>query len=331
MGIYWRIYASRLHAINDYTIATCGLTLNAILVWLVINRSAKEMKIYSKILLQTCIIDFALLTFIMAVQPIYLVHDGWNLLVSNGPFRAITHPWNYMLMATWFFIVYFSIVSNCVPFIYRYLVICKLKVISAFQYFLMLVGCAYVIVLYICMLTWSTYPREAQRNRNYTEVIEILGMNIHNSSQFQIGLMMKTQSIPWAITCAFIITMEVISYSIIAVCGIKIRKFVQCTSRMSQQTDRQLEVHRQISFVLIMQTLMPILEMSTSLFCMILSITLDTKANVYAAMFAIMPFHWVPLFNPVVTIWVIKPYRKFFSFSAIHHTSSETSVLGYKD
>ncbi|KAI1708761.1 serpentine type 7TM GPCR chemoreceptor str domain-containing protein [Ditylenchus destructor] len=267
------------------------------------------MKIYSKILLQTCFIDFALLTFVGSVQPIYIVSDGWNLMVPNGPFRTIGQPWNFLLMASWFFMVHFSISTNCVPFIYRYLVICRSRSVSAFHYFLMLVACAFVITVYFCLLTWSTYPPEEQQNRNYTSVIEILGMNLDHPSQFRVGLMATSKSIPWMLTCTYIITMHVISYSIIIMCGLKIRKFV----RRESQSSRKREVNRQLNFILMLQALMPIVELSTSVICMITSMVSDSKSNVYGIVFATIPLHWVPLFNPIVTIWVIKPYRRVFT------------------
>ncbi|KAI1710557.1 serpentine type 7TM GPCR chemoreceptor srd domain-containing protein [Ditylenchus destructor] len=288
----WRL-TSQLHTINEYSVAICGFCLNILLIWLILKKSVKEMKIYSKILLQTCFIDFVLLTFIGSVQPIYIVSDGWNLMVPNGPFRTIGHPWNFLLMASWFFMVHISISTNCVPFIYRYLVICRSRAVSAFQYFLMLVACALVITVYFCLLTWSTYPPEEQQNRNYTAVIQILGMKLDHPSQFRVGLMTTSKSITWLLTCTYITEYGIRSN--------RISDFHAC----SQLFDYSCVWHKNTK---VCSTRIAELTKTRS--------ESTTKLYSNIAVFATIPLHWVPLFNPIVTIWVIKPYRRVFTCTA---------------
>ncbi|KAI1708104.1 serpentine type 7TM GPCR chemoreceptor srd domain-containing protein [Ditylenchus destructor] len=272
------------------------------------------MKVYSKILLQTCIIDFLVLAVIGFVQPIYVVYDGWNMLVPNGPFRNVGHPWNYILMASWFYSVHLSITSNCVPFIYRYLLICRSKIVSSVKYFLMLFVCCLVVLSYMALLAWSSYPREAQRNAmatgNYSDLFEQLGRN-GDPTEFKIGLMMKTNSIPWEVTCAYLISIESFSYIIILICGLKIQKCIKENTCPSQLSTRAKEASRQLNIILMLQTLLPILEMTVNLTCLLVSIFSGSSANVFAVVFALLPIHWVPLLNPLITIIVVKPYRNF--------------------
>ncbi|KAI1704777.1 serpentine type 7TM GPCR chemoreceptor srd domain-containing protein [Ditylenchus destructor] len=274
----------------------------------------------------------------IAKQAIYVVRRGWNLLIPNGPLRTISHPWCYVLQASWFYMIYFSIITNCVPFIYRYLIICRMKTLSAFHYFLMLAGCGLVVAIYMILHTWSTYPHEEYlQEQNYSIVIELLGSDL-DPSEFKIGLMMKAHSSKWALACAYISAFEAITYVIIVVCGIKIKNFVKQSAYQTRQNARAQEAHRQLALVMILQSVLPIVELSSTIMCNIVSNLADSLAdssgNIYMSVFLLIPFHWVPLLNPVVTIWVIKPYRNFFircgnkrirptsTFGATSHTAT---------
>ncbi|KAI1703416.1 serpentine type 7TM GPCR chemoreceptor srd domain-containing protein [Ditylenchus destructor] len=299
---------SSLNSVHDCIVVGLGLTLNILLAWLILMRSVKEMQVYSKVLMQTCILDIFLLIVIGIVQPIYVLHNGWNMLVVNGPLRTVDHPWNHIQMAAWFFAHTFSIISNCVPFVYRYFLICRSKVMSSIPYLLMLFTCVLLLVPYMCLLTWATYPREVQIGANYTEVIELLGMNV-DPAKFRVGLMMTTDSVPWALTSCYIVTLETISYTIIIVCGLKLQKFVR--ESMRQNRPRMVEVNHQLNRVLVLQTLLPITELCVSLSCYLTSTLSGAGASVFAVVFALLPFHWIPLLNPLITILVVKPYRNF--------------------
>uniref|UniRef100_A0A914KQP5 G_PROTEIN_RECEP_F1_2 domain-containing protein n=1 Tax=Meloidogyne incognita TaxID=6306 RepID=A0A914KQP5_MELIC len=48
-----------------------GLTLNCILIWLIIRKSPKEMRVFSHILMQTCCADLIMLTINLLAQPIW--------------------------------------------------------------------------------------------------------------------------------------------------------------------------------------------------------------------------------------------------------------------
>ncbi|KAI1699572.1 hypothetical protein Ddc_18498 [Ditylenchus destructor] len=118
---------------------------------------------------------------------------------------------------------------------------------SSIPYILMLFTCVLLLVPYMCLLTWATYPREVQIGANYTEVIELLGMNV-DPAKFRVGLMITTDSVPWALTSCYIVTLETISYTIIIVCGLKLQKFVRESIR--QNRPRMMEVNHQLNRVL---------------------------------------------------------------------------------
>lgn len=61
---------------------------------------------------------------------------------------------------------------------------------SLLNYFILLMLCAVAILVYIGLLTWSTYPHDASQNVNITAIAELIGLS-NDLPEFQIGLMMK--------------------------------------------------------------------------------------------------------------------------------------------
>ena len=53
-----------------FILATSGLILNFLLIWMILCFTMKEMQIYNRILLQTCIVDVIAISFFAIVQPV---------------------------------------------------------------------------------------------------------------------------------------------------------------------------------------------------------------------------------------------------------------------
>lgn len=59
-----------LVAANNYGVLVIGTLTNALNIWLVVGHTSREMKVYSRILLQTCIVDSLLLAMTALIQPV---------------------------------------------------------------------------------------------------------------------------------------------------------------------------------------------------------------------------------------------------------------------
>jgi hypothetical protein len=60
----------RAHQINAYACFAIGTSLNATLVWLVVSKSDDELRAYSRILLQTVLLNLLYLTIFAAYIPV---------------------------------------------------------------------------------------------------------------------------------------------------------------------------------------------------------------------------------------------------------------------
>uniref|UniRef100_A0A915DBF8 G-protein coupled receptors family 1 profile domain-containing protein n=1 Tax=Ditylenchus dipsaci TaxID=166011 RepID=A0A915DBF8_9BILA len=61
---------SLVHEFNAYLCFSLSFFLNILLMWLISKKSTKEMKQYSLIILQTCIIDLCLASVGALIQPV---------------------------------------------------------------------------------------------------------------------------------------------------------------------------------------------------------------------------------------------------------------------
>lgn len=60
----------QLHRINAYTCLLVGVPLNSALAWLIVRRSNDELRVYSRILLQTAVIDLLFLNIFALYIPV---------------------------------------------------------------------------------------------------------------------------------------------------------------------------------------------------------------------------------------------------------------------
>ena len=59
-----------VHSVNAMAALVSGSVLNGLAIALIVWRTPKEMRVYSRILLQTCGIDLLLLTVNLVTQPV---------------------------------------------------------------------------------------------------------------------------------------------------------------------------------------------------------------------------------------------------------------------
>jgi hypothetical protein len=59
---------STAHLWNSMLCPPLGFVLNMLLLWLILRRTPKEMVVHSRVLLQTCVCDFLLLTMQSGAQ-----------------------------------------------------------------------------------------------------------------------------------------------------------------------------------------------------------------------------------------------------------------------
>lgn len=59
---------------NGYVVFALGTLLNSTLIWLIVRKSSRELRLYSRILLQVAVIDIADLVLTFLLMPVCLCY-----------------------------------------------------------------------------------------------------------------------------------------------------------------------------------------------------------------------------------------------------------------
>lgn len=138
-----------VHRVNNYVSFIVGSTLNATVLWLVAKKSSKELRLYSRILLQTAVVDLVFLATTFLYSPVILIGNGRAVMYGVGPLSlepadassaavAAVRQWNLGAYTIWAYTLFFIQYSIAVPFIHRYFTLCHERVLPLYVYTVML-------------------------------------------------------------------------------------------------------------------------------------------------------------------------------------------------
>lgn len=121
-----------------------GISTNGLLLWLVMKRTPSHLRDYSRILLQTVILNIVYLFSTVCYSSVTISNayattnygQGWLVRGNDG--TPFTRTRNFVLCAIWLHMVYYTQFAVVVPFIYRYFALCRGRVLSRTTYFCLL-------------------------------------------------------------------------------------------------------------------------------------------------------------------------------------------------
>uniref|UniRef100_A0A1I8B3S2 G_PROTEIN_RECEP_F1_2 domain-containing protein n=1 Tax=Meloidogyne hapla TaxID=6305 RepID=A0A1I8B3S2_MELHA len=102
-----------------------GLFFNFLLIWLIIRYTMIEMKVYSRILLQTCFVDIIGIIVFVIVQPVLVSDNGIGTVWEYGPTHYLPNPWQCLFSILFAFMKRFTTENVCSQFIFRYLTVVR--------------------------------------------------------------------------------------------------------------------------------------------------------------------------------------------------------------
>uniref|UniRef100_A0A1I8BC38 G_PROTEIN_RECEP_F1_2 domain-containing protein n=1 Tax=Meloidogyne hapla TaxID=6305 RepID=A0A1I8BC38_MELHA len=102
-----------------------GLFSNLLLICLIIRYTMNEMKVYNRILLQTCIVDIILIFVFAVVQPVFVSDNGIGTVWEYGPTHYLPTPWQCICFMIFAFITRFTTMNVCSQFVFRYLTVVR--------------------------------------------------------------------------------------------------------------------------------------------------------------------------------------------------------------
>jgi len=114
---------------------SCGISLclNTLLIYLIARKSTREMRVYSRILLMTCITDLCYSLILFVTMPISTVIDGNHIILQIGYLFPRGCPgineerrvWlDFTLVMLWALVFMYHVNALPMQYVYRYLILC---------------------------------------------------------------------------------------------------------------------------------------------------------------------------------------------------------------
>ena len=221
------------------------------------------------------------------------------LMYGVGPVVRLlpttAHTWNTGWVVTWVAMLIAVHYAIPMPFIYRYMLLCRGKQLSTPIYTLLLAGSS----LLAFLVTLPGYLFDSPTDRRQAK-IEQLYFSGHARSLGAVDVLIYN---------AFLYTFFLVAaYAIVVVLTGKIWRRLQNSLAMMSLSARAREVNRQIGVVLTLQALLPFLTE-------VLPGTLASSSLVfhypfrYGCYAACALYSWIAVLNPLLTMLLIRPYR----------------------
>ncbi|KAH7722888.1 hypothetical protein AAVH_09543 [Aphelenchoides avenae] len=105
---------------NSIATGLISLTLNVVLLVLIKTKTPKDMRMYSRILIQHAIVDICYTTTVLVSEAQIEFAGGVTLMTMAGPFRYLQHPWNYLLNSLYILGLFSCVMFLPIQFIYRF-------------------------------------------------------------------------------------------------------------------------------------------------------------------------------------------------------------------
>ncbi|KAF7639081.1 hypothetical protein Mgra_00001606 [Meloidogyne graminicola] len=290
--------------------ATFGIFSNFLLIYLILRYTMKEMKVYSKILLQTCIIDIITITSFAISQPNFASDNGVGTMWNYGPIHLLPNPWQHIILRFYFFMARLTAMNVSTLFIYRYLtVVCDVDV--KFKHQLILIFSIMIPILILDILAFiSNNPTPENEHLTNYELAKIFDLDNDTIKNYVVGLRSRSNNLSIFVS-NYATILTIINYLIIIFCGIKIQIYVYRHYKGIEMI-KVRNMNKQISIVLIAQAILPLLT-----FINHLTANLNFLFNIpglyssYIGIFLGSSLNsLVAILNSIVTIVTVRNYRQ---------------------
>ncbi|KAH7702747.1 hypothetical protein AAVH_30093 [Aphelenchoides avenae] len=172
---------------------------------------------------------------------------------------------------------------------------------SNFGYFWTIVGGCCVVLLYNVSAYFGSYP-SSDVQEELTEMLRRRSLS-HDSYRCLIH-------------CVYVLFMELACYALAIFCSLRIRSMVEKSASAIDCAIHQsrVQISHQVTKTLCIQALLPLCALLLAVTCLIAcSAEYFTRLGLSFSFtrFLTYPVPWIPVLNPLITLIVIRPYRKF--------------------
>lgn len=266
-----------LYRLNNTVGFTLALPLNAILLICIFWHTPKEMRAYSVVLAQVCIMDMVVASAWFSFMPCMVTIDGALLKFPLGYFHFEDIP---MPTLFWFssfnsgaVIIGFSSIG--VQFLYRYLMMVRQARLGARHYFAMLTVPVALTVIAVWLTYVAYYPTPETMAAMAVKVADLL--EEPGSTEVIVPFISKP-IIAYQVRNDFFTLVLVSTYTLIVFCAYKCWAYLRDARSLQRDTGvdeaKAKERHRldrQIGWALIVQAFFPLVTMAIPTYLFIAS------------------------------------------------------------
>ncbi|KAI1705183.1 serpentine type 7TM GPCR chemoreceptor str domain-containing protein [Ditylenchus destructor] len=280
--------------------AAISYCVNAFLIYLIVFHTPNDLKVYSRLLLCSCVVDCLFTTALFFTEPHAIVSEGVYFVALNGPIHTPNPSLCFFLLCIFLFTFNFTVVFVTIPFVYRYFLICRNTSIGDTKFYLLIAwsilsGTFVPIACYFCYYDhmWSILLSK--------DTISFLPCDYPAQIPF------FAMELTWATATPLLIGAFTITYNytIIVWCSVKIWSKVNSMRHMSQAV---VTMNRQLNYMLLVQSISPIALMAVPVLAMFGAVFIGVK-EADGMLLVTVAISWVPVLNPLSTIYFVKCYR----------------------
>nr|CAD2185401.1 unnamed protein product [Meloidogyne enterolobii] len=212
------------------------------------------------------------------------------------------------IFAIWYFLNTLDVNGIAVQFLYRYLGLnCRITInILRYTY---LATIPFIASLLLA-ISWFFMVAKDQLNKQNLDISYFSYFMDRDAAENYIAVTYSFNSMDLVIYWSYSYQiLQIICYVIVIFCGVKMIRFVHIHSSLTQ---KMKELNKQLIITLIILASFPLILMSTNTFISSVAphfIDLNTESLLF--MFQGLLSHWLPLLNPLASIYTMRPYREF--------------------
>ncbi|CAD5205959.1 unnamed protein product [Bursaphelenchus okinawaensis] len=302
-----------------FTSGVSGGILCFVLLYVVLTQSKGPLKHYSRMLLLCCSSDIGFWFCDYTVQVRSKLTEGVFILTFEGPAKYL--PYDFQIHAMCWYVCHLTLMHTIIPaqYFYRYYSVSRSMPMSKKQtmglYIVSMV--ATIPMYYICYQAYR-YSGSVKPGVNYAKYFydeqPIPPLIVGDVDDIQMKLY-------------FIASIIVVGGCYVLTLFLALITLKKLDINNSKYTTKTKEMQHQLTLVLLFQTILPVFTSVAPILAIcvpcFLYISTGPSAGIFLAIVS-----WVPVLNPLLTIIVIAPYRRFvvniFNRTKVNITSNNS-------
>ncbi|KAH7709965.1 7TM GPCR protein [Aphelenchoides avenae] len=293
----------------EYVAAVASYLTNVLLFYLLRWYTPKNLSDYRRVLFVGCVADLTFTTTALVVQMRTCIRGDMLYASVNGiNLRSLTG--NFILTLTFFYVGFTFIVIGSVPWVYRYLTLCRNKAVSQRSLLLFVILALFVPCLPATASGWNIWRILNQEELTNSNPQEIPLAKL--SSTATEDVVPNAVALPTTVAC----------YAVVAFCAYSTRRYM----RNLKDNDRRRPFQRQLGRLLLVQASIPLLLQVLPQLIAVAQIASSGMDNACMA-WPTMLISWMPFLNAASTILLVKPFRSRLLHAVRRLRTSKTTAL----